>query len=90
MTPKKHVTLYTKPGCHLCEDAKQEIIRAGCADEYTFQEINIETSPELKARYGLEIPVVRIDGVVVFKYRLTADEFRKQLRKADFGLRNAD
>ena len=80
MTHKKHVTLYTRPGCHLCEDAKREILRAGCEGEYTFEEINIETSPELEARYGLEIPVVRIDGVTAFKYRLTASEFREQLR----------
>ena len=83
MTPKKHVTLYTRPGCHLCEDAKREILRAGCEDEYTFEEINIDASPELEARYGMEIPVVRIDGVTAFKYRLTAAEFRKQLRIAD-------
>jgi glutaredoxin len=75
------VTLYTRPGCHLCEEAKREIEAAGCRDAYTLREIDVDSDPALKARYGWEIPVVTIDGIVAFKYRLTADEFRRQLLK---------
>jgi glutaredoxin len=77
MDAKPHVIFYTKPGCHLCEEARREIDRAGCADAYTFAEVNIETDPALRARYGWDIPVVRIDGTDTFKHRLTAEEFRR-------------
>ncbi len=78
---KAHVILYTRPGCHLCEEAKQEMLAAGCAGEYTFEEVNIETEAALKERYGWEIPVIVINGVKAFKYRLTADEFKRKLRR---------
>lgn len=78
---KAHVILYTRPGCHLCEEAKQEMLAAGCAGEYTLEEVNIETDAALKERYGWEIPVIFINGVKAFKYRLTADEFKRKLRR---------
>jgi glutaredoxin len=78
---KAHVILYTRPGCHLCEEAKQEMLAAGCAGQYTLEEVNIETDAALKERYGREIPVIIINGVKAFKYRLTADEFRRKLRR---------
>ncbi|HWT01872.1 MAG TPA: glutaredoxin family protein [Pyrinomonadaceae bacterium] len=81
MTAKAHVILYTRPGCHLCEEAKREMLAAGCGGEYTLEEVNIETDPALKERYSWEIPVVLINNVKAFKYRLTADEFRRKLRR---------
>ncbi len=85
MSGKAHVTFYTKPGCHLCDEAKQEILKADCADEYTLEEVNIEEDPALKARYGLQIPVVCINGVTAFKYRLTAEEFTRAVRSKTGG-----
>ena len=93
MSVKARVVLYTRPGCHLCEEAKAEMRGAGCAESYTLEEINIEADATLRERYGLEIPVIFINGVKAFKYRLTASEFKKRLRRrsiADGGLRNAD
>jgi glutaredoxin len=81
MSAKPHVTLYTKPGCHLCEEAKQEMLSAGIAAEYTFEEVNIEGDEELYERYKFEIPVVIIDGHKAFKYRLTAEEFKRRIRR---------
>ncbi len=82
MTAKARVTLYTRPGCHLCEQAKEEMRRAGCAEFYTLDEINIETDPALIERYGTEIPVVLINGIKAFKYHLSAEEFRRKLNRA--------
>jgi glutaredoxin len=81
MPPKPHVRLYTKPGCHLCEEAKQEMLRAGITDEYTFEEVNIEEDAEAYERYKFEIPVITINGHKAFKYRLTAAEFRRRVRR---------
>jgi hypothetical protein len=50
-------------------------------DEYVLEEVNIETDDALRAQYGWEIPVVVINGVKAFKYRLTAREFKRKLRR---------
>jgi glutaredoxin len=75
------VILYTRPGCHLCEEAKAEMLASGCGDEYTLEEVNIDTDEALRERYGSEIPVILINGIKAFKYRLTADEFKRKLHR---------
>ena len=56
------VTLYGKPGCHLCDDARAVIERV-CADlGETYEEISILDDPALMERYGEEIPVTLVDG----------------------------
>ena len=60
MTPR--ITLYTKPGCHLCADARAVIERV-CADVGTsFEEVDISASVELKEAYSEQIPVTLVDG----------------------------
>lgn len=81
MHHKPHVTLYTKPGCHLCDEAKQEMLKAAIADQYTFEEINIEEDPAAYELYKYEIPVITIDGRKAFKYRLTSEEFMRRIRR---------
>jgi hypothetical protein len=51
---------------------------------FDFEEIDIETDPELESRYGQEIPVLFINGRKAFKYRLTAGELRRRLRRENF------
>ena len=80
--PRALVKLYTRPGCHLCEEARREMQAAGCADSYELEEINIDADPELRRRYGWDIPVVTIDGAHAFKHRLTRDAFRDEIRRA--------
>ena len=53
---------------------------SGSEDEYTLEEINIESDPELLRRYRYEIPVIMIDGVEAFRHRVEGDEFREKLR----------
>lgn len=56
------VMLYAKPGCHLCEDAREVIARV-CADVgTTYDEVDITTDPDLVRRYGEQIPVTFVDG----------------------------
>ena len=75
------VTMYTRAGCHLCDEAKQAILNAACDGEFTLEEVDISGDPALELRYGLKIPVICLDGVEVWRYRLSADEFRSKLRK---------
>ena len=79
MAGKAQLILYTKPDCHLCDEMKREIQRAGCPELYTLDEVNIETDPELLAQYRYEIPVLLIEGVEAFKHRLASEEFRARL-----------
>jgi glutaredoxin len=76
------VTLYTRRGCHLCEEAKQAMRAAGCERRYTLREIDIDLHPELARRYGWDIPVVLIDGVETFRHRLTPSDFKRELSRA--------
>lgn len=70
------VIVYTRPGCHLCEDACEVLQRYGL--ETTL--INIETDPDLVTRYGLEIPVVEIDGQVRFRGHVDEVLLRRLLK----------
>jgi glutaredoxin len=76
---KARVVLYSRPGCHLCEEMKTELTRAGCADLYSLEEVNIESDPELLERYRYEIPVLSINGVEAFRHRLRADELKARI-----------
>jgi glutaredoxin len=56
------VTLYSRPGCHLCDDARA-VIAAVCADlGETYEEVDITTDDDLEDRYRDEIPVTLVDG----------------------------
>lgn len=73
---KRRVIIYSKPGCHLCDEAKALIENAGCADRFALEELNIESDPELLRKYKYDIPVVMIDGVECFRHRVDAEKFR--------------
>jgi glutaredoxin len=81
MMKRARICFYTRSGCHLCEEAKREILAADCADQYTLEEIDIESDPALLERYGLEIPVITINGIKAFKYKVSASEFKSKLRR---------
>lgn len=80
--PKAQVRLYTRPRCHLCDEAKREMAAAGCQDLYDLVEIDVDSDPELRRRYGWDVPVVTVNGTLVFKHRLTRDDFRDEIRRA--------
>ena len=67
---KRHVIIYSRPGCHLCDEAKAVIQNAGCSEHFTLEEINIESDDELLRKYKYDIPVVMIDGVEAFRHRV--------------------
>lgn len=75
------VTIYTRPGCHLCDEAKAAIQSSGCDGEFALEEINIDDDPSLQARYGYDIPVIFINGVKTFKHRVDPAEFKRKLRR---------
>ena len=56
------VTLYTRPGCHLCEDARTVVARVCAEMGESFAEVDIAGDGDLLDRYGEEIPVTLVDG----------------------------
>jgi glutaredoxin len=73
------LTLYSRPGCHLCEEMKAVIARVAQTTPLQLEEIDISTSSELEDRYGLEIPVLLVAGKKAAKYRIGEEELRKIL-----------
>ena len=73
------ITLYGKPGCHLCDDART-VIEQVCGEVGTsYDEIDITTSPELMEAYGEQIPVTFVDGRQHDFWRVDADRLRAAL-----------
>ena len=77
------LTIYSKPGCHLCDEMKSTVHRVlstlGAEPPISVDEIDISGDPALIDRYGLEIPVLLIDGRKAAKYRVSEEELRRKL-----------
>ena len=77
MTPL--VTLYTRAGCCLCDDAKAVLMAARTRFAFEYEELDIDRDPQLRALYNDEVPVVAINGAKAFKYRVDQEEFLRKL-----------
>jgi len=76
---KPRVTLYTRAGCCLCDEAKRVLAEARRRADFDYRELDIDLDPELRRRYNDEVPVIEIDQVKAFKYKVDRDEFLKKL-----------
>jgi len=76
---RPRVTLYTRKGCCLCDEAKVVLADARRRTDFEYEELDIDLDPELHRRYNDEVPVIAIDQVKAFKYKVTRDEFLKKL-----------
>ena len=73
------VTLVTRPGCHLCEAAR-EIVARVCADlGEAWEELDLDADPALSARYADEIPVTLVDGRQHDFWRVDETRLRRAL-----------
>ena len=62
------LTLYGKPGCHLCHDAREVVKRALLQHDVRLEEVDISLDPLLFRRYGERIPVLELDGELLFEF----------------------
>lgn len=76
------VTIYSRPGCHLCEEAKKQIVPLLKPCGALLTEINIDADPELRARYDYDVPVILLGTRKVAKHKVDLAQFRRQLREA--------
>ena len=74
--------LYSRGGCHLCEEAKAAIAPLLREFGATLREVNIAEDVVLMERYGLDIPVVFLGARKVAKHRVDVEQLRRQLREA--------
>lgn len=68
------VTLYTKAGCHLCEDAREMLDEIATRTTYDFTEIDIRRDLELFELYRYRIPVITINETIVAEGRIDYSE----------------
>ncbi len=73
------LTIYSRPGCHLCDEMKAVVQTVARSIPLSLEEVDISTDPALEARYGLEIPVLLVDGRKAAKYRIGEAQLRQLL-----------
>ena len=69
----KRVVLYSRPGCHLCDDARVVLERVRAAVPFALDEVDITGDDRLHARYLERIPVITLDGDELFEYFVDED-----------------
>ena len=79
--PPMHIEIYSKPDCHLCDEAKAVLRTAQRRIPFTLAEIDIQSDPALFERYRYDIPVVFIDGHKAFKHRIDPKRLEQRLRR---------
>ena len=78
---QSRVSLIGKPGCHLCDVARQ-VVEHVCAElDLDYTELDITEDPFLASEYADAVPVVLVDGVEVGRYRVSPDAIRTALRR---------
>jgi len=75
------IDIYSRPGCHLCDEAKDIIDRVRKRHAFAVRVINIEEDPALESAYGTEIPVVFINGSKAFKYHVDERELERKVKR---------
>ena len=75
------VEMFSRPGCHLCDKAREVIEQVQRCYAFDFQVVHIDKDPALEATYGTEIPVIRINGNRAFKYRVDRAELERKLER---------
>ena len=81
-TEPLEVTLYTRPGCHLCDEAKLQIAPLLAEFGVRLREVNIDANPELRERYNADVPVIFLADRKIAKHRVDPNQFRRQLLEA--------
>lgn len=85
MSEQITITVYTRDDCHLCEEAIETInsVVESTARDIDVTLIDIDTTSELRERYGERIPYVLVENRPRFKYRVDESELRKLLSSID-------
>jgi glutaredoxin len=77
------VTLYGKPGCHLCDDARAVVERVREQRHFELREVDVTLDPGLHREYGERIPVLALDGEELFEFHVEEAVLVRQLDRVD-------
>ncbi len=73
------LTLYGKPGCHLCDDARAAVAAVRARRSFELEEVDVSIDPVLNRRFGERIPVLEIDGEEDFELGVDPEELDRRL-----------
>jgi glutaredoxin len=76
----RRVILYGKPGCHLCDEARDVVTAVRARHPFELEEVDVSIDPELARSYGERIPVLALDGDELFEFHVDADELARRLQ----------
>jgi glutathione S-transferase len=77
------VTLYGKPGCHLCDDARAVVERVRAEHPFELLEVDVSLDPELFREYGERIPVLELDGEELFEFHVEEAVLMERVDRVD-------
>ena len=78
-TESRTVLLFSRPGCHLCDVARQRILAARARVPFRFEEVMVDGSEDLEREYGVRVPVVVVDGREEFEFEVDPDRLARLL-----------
>jgi hypothetical protein len=74
------VRLYSRPGCHLCDLAREVVTAERVRTPFEFDDVSVEGDDALELEYGIRIPVVTIDGEERFEIEVDPAGFAAAVR----------
>jgi glutaredoxin len=72
--------LYGKPGCCLCDEARETVAAVRASHPFELEEVDVSTDPGLERSHGERIPVLVLDGEELFEFHVDADELARRLQ----------
>ena len=77
------MTLYGKPGCHLCDDARAVVERVRAERRFDLVEVDVSLDPTLYREYGERIPVLALNGEELFEFLVEEAVLVERLDRVD-------
>ncbi|HLT82850.1 MAG TPA: glutaredoxin family protein [Phototrophicaceae bacterium] len=79
--PEPRVVLYSRSGCHLCDEARRVVVAECDRAATAWREVDVDAEPGLQARYGEYVPVVEVDGTVQGFWQIDPARVREALTR---------
>ena len=77
------MTLYGKPGCHLCDHAREVVARVRAEHPFDLREVDVSLDPGLNREYGERIPVLAVNGEELFDFFVEEAALVERLCRVD-------
>ncbi len=82
VNPSVVVSIYSRPGCHLCEEAKAQLVKLQSRHKFHLEEIDISRDAALLAEYETRIPLIWVNGRLVGKYHMDEEALLGEVKRA--------